>query len=798
MSESFAWLRQAVDGLAVPAWAAAVVGGLLLLWLLASLWGRLGASRGAPGRPSRSRLRQQARRAAGRNDLLEAGRLYEAAEDVPAAADAYERAQAFREAAVLQERQGQSAKAARLYEAAGQFARAADLLLKLGNPAKAAALYQKAGEDGKAAECFQRAGELERAASLFAKQEAYERAGAIRQELGQSGQAAELLERHLERLLVRAEADETPGKLRERQETARRAAALYVQAGEPARAARVLAAHRLEAEAAEATCLAGEWERGIEALLRCRQFDRAAALCQAHGRDQELALVLGERHAAEGRHVEAAQAFEALGRWWRAAELYEQAGQPASAGRMYARHGDEERAAEMFMAAKEPAQAAAALERMGRWQEAARQYQEAGAVREAAQLLQKAGDLYGAAQMLLEIQAVDEALVLLQHLPPDAPEFRRAMLQLGDLFLRRGLLGPAREKYEQAASLATAARDLVHPSYQLGVIAEREGQFAEALRLFEKVLAERFDYRDVQARVSGLRRRIEGTPPQSAAGSERVAPAGGGRYRILRELGRGGMGIVYRAEDTVLRRPVAYKVLPAAIRDDPKALEYFLREARIAASLQHPNIVTIYDAGQEAGQVYIAMEFVEGRSVESLLDEHGRLPLPEALDIFRQACQSLAHAHAHGIVHRDIKPGNMMRTAAGTVKLMDFGLAAVVSQATAKVTSIRGTPFYMAPEQILGKKIAPAADQYALGCTLYHLLTGRPPFVEGDILYHHIHSAPSAPRTWNREIPAWLDAVVLRSMRKEPEARFPSVATWLGEVESCLNSVRSARVIQEK
>ncbi|MFA5026633.1 MAG: hypothetical protein WC713_02060, partial [Candidatus Methylomirabilota bacterium] len=149
VSESFAWLRQAVDGLAVPAWAAAVVGGLLLLWLLASLWGRLGASRGAPGRPSRSRLRQQARRAAGRNDLLEAGRLYEAAEDVPAAADAYERAQAFREAAVLQERQGQSAKAARLYEAAGQFARAADLLLKLGNPAKAAALYQKAGEDGK-------------------------------------------------------------------------------------------------------------------------------------------------------------------------------------------------------------------------------------------------------------------------------------------------------------------------------------------------------------------------------------------------------------------------------------------------------------------------------------------------------------------------------------------------------------------------------------------------------------------------------------------------------------------------
>ncbi|MBI4536444.1 MAG: protein kinase [candidate division NC10 bacterium] len=791
-----------------PGWLGLVIAALVLLWLLAKVLMWLAAPHRAAGRLSRAQARRAAKRAAGQGDHLEAGRLFEMAEEWAAAAEAYERAQAYREAAALTERLGQAAKAVRLYEAGGQFGRAADLAFKAGSPAKAAVLYQKAGDDRKAAESLERAGEPERAAVLYTKLEAFERAGALRLQLGQTGQAAELLERHLDRLRLRSEGDEAPDSLRARQEAARRCAALYGQAGDHARAAQVLAAHHLEADAAEARCLAGDWETGLESLLRHRQFERAAALCQAHGRDQDHRRVLAEQHAVEGRDGEAAQAFEAVGLWWRAGELYEKSGKLTHAGEMYERHGDEERAAEMFAAAQEPARAAVSLERLGKWAEAARYYQQAGAGREAARVLRLAGDLYGAAQTLLQLQAVDEALPILQQIPPGAPEYRQATLQLGDLFLRRGLLGPAREKFDLAVSLATAAPDLVHPCYQLGVIAEQQGEHAEALRFFEKVIAERLDYRDVQARVSALRRQRSATGggarggaatrlPAGQSGATRL-PTGGGRYRILRELGRGGMGVVYQAEDTVLQRQVAYKVLPGAIRDDPKALEYFLREARIAASLQHPNIVTIYDAGQSGGHVYIAMEFVEGRSVESLLDEQGTLPLPQALDLFRQACRSLAHAHAQRVVHRDVKPGNMMLTKAGLLKLMDFGLAAVVTQATSKVTSIRGTPFYMAPEQILGRKLAPAADQYALGCTLHHLVTGRPPFVDGDVLYHHIHTAPAAPCTWNPRIPAWLDAIILRTMQKDPATRFPSVATLLGEVESCLGSARSKPMTKDQ
>jgi serine/threonine-protein kinase len=255
------------------------------------------------------------------------------------------------------------------------------------------------------------------------------------------------------------------------------------------------------------------------------------------------------------------------------------------------------------------------------------------------------------------------------------------------------------------------------------------------------------------------------------------------------------MGIVYQAEDDILQRQVAYKVLPNAVRDDPRALEDFLREARIAAALHHPNIVTIFDAGQTADAVYIAMEYVEGRSLQDILDEVRVLPLPRALDVFRQACRSLIHAHQQQIVHRDVKPANIMVSSTGAVKLMDFGLAAVVSHAGAKVSAVRGTPYYMAPEQIAGDPVSALADQYALGCTLYHMVSGRPPFIDGDVLYHHIHTEPVSPRNGNPKIPVWLDAIILRTMIKAPAKRFPSVEVLLHEVEQNLAGPEATQVL---
>jgi tetratricopeptide (TPR) repeat protein len=762
---------------------------LWLLWLVPRLLRQNG--RAVSGAPSAAKARRLLRQGA----YVDAGRLYEQLADWEAAADAYERGRAFADAGRVWEHQSQPAKAARLYEQANEFLKAGEMYARAGNHLRAATLFQRGGLDVRAAEAAERAGDLERAAALYVKFDAFDRAGELRFRLRQYAQAGELLERALGRL--RRVPQESENSQSATLALVRQCAEAYAKADQPEKAGAVLREHGLEVEAAEHYCRAGNWDVGLGLFLRHQQFEQAAQLCQQMGRDAELHIVRGEQCVAEGREGDAGREFEAGGLWWRAGEMYQRAHEYAKAADMYARHGDEERASEMYVAAGDPKQAAMSLERWGKLPEAAQYYQQAGEHREAARLLQEIGDHFGAATQLVAVGAAEEAMALLQQVAPESERYLEATILLGDLFVERNLDGPAREKYERATALRPTGPEFVYPTYQLARLHERQGNIQEALRLYEKVVAEQFDYQDVQQRIADLWDRLAGStqvvPGREPAGiAPKVTPA---RYRIVREVGRGGMGIVYQAEDDVLQRPVAYKVLPDAVRDDPKALEDFLREARIAASLHHPNIVTIFDAGQTADAVYIAMEYVEGRSLQDILDEVRTLPLSRALDIFKQACRSLIHAHRQQIVHRDVKPANIMLSSSGTVKLMDFGLAAVISSASAKVSTVRGTPFYMAPEQILGETVSALADQYALGCTLYHMVAGRPPFVDGDVLYHHVHTEPASPRQWNSQIPVWLDAIILRTMVKAPAKRFPSVEVLLREVERNLAGPDATQVL---
>jgi tetratricopeptide (TPR) repeat protein len=777
MRERLAAGQRLVRDLAARPATGPIVLGLLVLWIV--WWVPRLLRHGGSGAPHRGTARRLARR----GHYLEAGHLYEQLGEWEAAADAYERGRAYLEAGRIWEHQNQPAKAARQYEQGNEAFRAGEMYARAGNHLRAATLYQKGGHEVKAAESAERAGDLERAATLYAKVDAFDRAGDLRFQMREYAQAAELLERALGRLR-RVPPESEPSHAATRA-LAQRCAEAYAKAGQPAKAGGILKDHGMEVEAAEHFCQAGEWETGLGLLVRHQRFDQAARLCRELGREAELHIVQGERSLAEGCEADAGREFETGGLWWRAGEMYQRVREYAKAAEMYARHGDEERAAEMYAAAGQPKSAAVSLERLGKRPEAAQYYQQAGDHREAARVLQEIGDFFGAARELLAAGAGEEAMAVLQQVEPESGRYAEATVLLGDLFLERSLEGPAREKYERATALRPSGPDSVYPTYQLAQIQERQGNLQEALRLYEKVVAEQFDYRDVQERVSELWDRLAAAT--QVVGVREITPQSvPSRYRILREVGRGGMGIVYQAEDVVLQRPVAYKVLPDAVREDPRALQDFLREARIAASLHHPNIVTIYDAGQAADAVYIAMEYVEGRSLQDILDEMQILPLSRALDIFRQACRSLVHAHRQRIVHRDVKPANIMVTRDGAVKLMDFGLAAVVSHASAKVTSVRGTPFYMAPEQITGEAISALSDQYALGCTLYHMVAGRPPFVEGDVLYHHIHTEPASPRQWNPKIPVWLDAIILRTMVKLPAKRFPSVEVLLREFEQCL------------
>ncbi|MEB2343545.1 MAG: serine/threonine-protein kinase [Deltaproteobacteria bacterium] len=270
---------------------------------------------------------------------------------------------------------------------------------------------------------------------------------------------------------------------------------------------------------------------------------------------------------------------------------------------------------------------------------------------------------------------------------------------------------------------------------------------------------------------------VPARPATAAAAAERPTPFPvTGRYELLAEIGRGGMGVVYRARDRRLDRIVALKRLPESMETRPRAVQLLLREARSAARLNHPHIVTVYDVDHEDGAYFLTMEYLEGQPLSSLLARRGRFPAAEVAWLGRQAAAGLGYAHERGIVHRDVKTANLFLTRGRIVKVMDFGLAKVIDAVRRRATRIGGTPDYMAPEQTLGLEVDGRADLYALGATLHELLTGRVLFEEGDAMRHHRETPPPDPRERAPGTPAALAELVLELLAKEPRGRPGSAA----------------------
>src|SRR5919202_4804921 len=248
-----------------------------------------------------------------------------------------------------------------------------------------------------------------------------------------------------------------------------------------------------------------------------------------------------------------------------------------------------------------------------------------------------------------------------------------------------------------------------------------------------------------------------------------------GRYRIVRKLGAGGMANVYLAEDQELGRSVAIKILDDRHAADDSFIERFRREAKNAAGLSHPNIVSIYDRGNAEGTYYIAMEYLSGRTLKELLVARGPTPIPIAIDYARQILAALAFAHRNGVVHRDIKPHNVLVDADGRIKVTDFGIARSGASQMTEVGSIIGTAQYLSPEQARGAPVDQTSDLYSLGVVLYELLTGVVPFT-GDtpveIAMKHLSQTPPAPSSLRPEVPQEVDWIVMRALAKDPNERY--------------------------
>lgn len=253
----------------------------------------------------------------------------------------------------------------------------------------------------------------------------------------------------------------------------------------------------------------------------------------------------------------------------------------------------------------------------------------------------------------------------------------------------------------------------------------------------------------------------------------------GGRYTLREVLGTGGMATVYRARDAVLTRDVAVKVLSPQFAADPGFLGRFEREARHIAAISHPRIVTVFDCGIDRGTPYIVMELVAGRTLRQVLDEVGSLPIDDAVGIAAAVCEALAAAHAAGLVHRDIKPANIVLSGSD-VKVLDFGIAWTEDAAgRTRTQAVLGTAAYLPPERAAGGPAGPQADLYSLGCVLFEMLTGSPPFT-GDssvgVAYRHVHEDPGPPSMRRPGVPAQLDWITAQLLAKDPSARPPGAA----------------------
>jgi len=465
-----------------------------------------------------------------------------------------------------------------------------------------------------------------------------------------------------------------------------------------------------------------------------------------------------EHYEACGRLLEAAEIHGALNRFDRAAELFEEAGDPARAGEMWRADGQLSRAGEAY-------------ERANRLDTAVDCYREAEDVPRWTAALDRRGLPLEAAQVAIDRDDWELAIRSLQKVAHSDPNYATATNLLIGAYERVGHIDLALNRIEELVNAEGIDTAPLESCDRLARLLAENGQLDRSIAVLETMRRRSADYPNLSTRIETLRKQSNEEATTGAMSAAGDAFGEGFRYEILAELGRGGMGVVSRARDLRLGRVVALKRLPDNLRNHPKAVQLFLREARSAAALNHPNIVTIYDAGQENGTLYITMELLEGTALQEILKSRGRLTVRDTARLGIQIAKGLQYAHEHQIIHRDIKTGNLFFTSSKKVKIMDFGIAKMVQEVRRGATVIGGTPYYMAPEQSLGDAVDHRADIYSLGITLFELATGCVPFTEGDIAYHHRHTPPPDPREMIADIPAELAELILQLIAKDPADR---------------------------
>jgi tetratricopeptide (TPR) repeat protein len=502
-------------------------------------------------------------------------------------------------------------------------------------------------------------------------------------------------------------------------------------------------------------------------------FEAAANALELAGETQAAHLMRGAHYQQQGELDGAADEFEAAGCLEEAAELRAAGRDLGGSATLFEQAGDFARAAETHRAAGSFADAARCYEQTYDWESAAECWEQAGESERVLAIHEKTGSYLEAAALASRLGDLDRALRNLQSVDAREPDYGDACRQMGEILAQRDEFDLAAQKLGEAVEAAGGERAPIPLQERHAELLECAGRLPQALEVLEAARRRDPAHEGMAERVARLRESVAAACDRETTPTERIpaAAAEQSRYEIRRELGRGGMGVVFEARDTRLGRVVALKRLPESLRHNRTAAQLFLREARAAAALNHRNIVTLYDAGEENGVYFITMELLEGMSLAAILDRRGSVSARDAARLGIQICAGLHYAAERRIVHRDIKPANLFFTRDKVVKIMDFGLAKTIEEVRRDSTVIGGTPYYMAPEQAAGDTVDARTDLYALGVTLFRLVTGTLPFREGDLAYHHRHTPPPDPREHSAQLSEAMARLILQLLEKDPDAR---------------------------
>jgi len=522
-----------------------------------------------------------------------------------------------------------------------------------------------------------------------------------------------------------------------------------------------------------------------------RDLASAARALEASGDTRAANHMRGMLFEQQGRSEDAAREFEAAGLIENAAKVRATDSDFEGSAALFEQAGDAEQAADAYRAAGQFDEAARCYENVYDYHNALECWREVGNTERELDLLEKIGEYVAAGELAREQADYDRAISNLQQIDQRHVNYGDACRMIGEMLIEREDFDLAVAKFEEAIGSVGSENASVETLEGFATALEGAGRTRDAIGALEAICRRDARRDDVAERIEQLKKSIGGSETPTVAAAAPATARAENRYELIEEIGRGGMGVVYKARDSRLGRIVALKRLPENLREHPRAVELFEREARAAAALNHVNIVTLFDAGEEDGSFFITMELLEGRALNEILERNGRLSARDVARIGIQIAKGMHYAHEQRIVHRDIKTANLFFTKDQVVKIMDFGIAKSLEEVRRSTTVVGGTPFYMAPEQASGQPVDHRADLYAFGVTLFQLAAGTLPFPDGDVTYRHCHEPAPNPREVDMTIPEPLAQLILALMAKQPEER-PASAAAVGNALRTLLTAQSS------